>query len=459
MSEISVTEQLRSKRVFDMEPRDIYDKRSEFYRDYGRLIHSPAFRRLQGKSQVFGAGSGDYYRTRLTHTLEVAQIARQTAQRLISSDVYNLPDHPGLIIDPVVVECSALAHDLGHPPFGHKGEHDLNEFLKTNQEETVQERKQNKQKEFYEGNAQNFRILMYLEERYGEFPGLNLTHAVLLGINKYPYHINESENGKGLYTLEWNTINKIRQEWSIPNAKATLEAQLMDISDDIAYSTHDIEDGMKAGKIRITNEFLKDTHWLQSALIREVNNAKRKDPHNWENVIKIEDEIDKVMEEYLNIWNKILKDCKNNESIARQELKAHFVNKFASRVGIIEDGEWYKISLVKEDNPYEEDSELWRFMIILKKLAWVTLVEDLRVQRLQKRGEVIIKGLFNVFKEEEDGMKIMPREWVKKWDSMKSHDITWERFAVDYISGMTDAYADKLFGELFGSRTGNIYGE
>ncbi|MEH7745338.1 dNTP triphosphohydrolase [Neobacillus drentensis] len=453
--------ELRVKREIPSEPRDLEDKRGEFERDYGRLIHSPSFRRLQGKSQVFGAGSGDYYRTRLTHTLEVAQIARQTAKR-ISGICEGLPDNPGLKIDQLVVECAALAHDLGHPPFGHKGEHDLNGFFKPEVKSVKDENDENvekKQTEFYEGNAQNFRILMYLEERYGEFAGLNLTHAVLLGINKYPYHINDFKNGKGLYTLEWDTIDRIRKEWEIPDGKATLEAQLMDISDDIAYSTHDIEDGMKAGKIRITKEFLMDTEWLKSSLIREVEKAKSKDPGIWEG-ISIDNEINKVMTEYLRVWNQKLKACKNNDSIARQELKGHYVNLFASRVGVIDDGDnWYKISLVKEENQKEIDSELWRFMIILKKLAWVTLVEDIRVQRLQKRGEVIIKGLLEAFKVQDDAMKIMPREWVNKWETMKKHDISWERFAVDYISGMTDAYADKLYGELFGSRIGNIYGE
>lgn len=447
MKELNESDELRNRRFNKSNPRDNNDNRSEFQRDYGRLIHSPSFRRLQGKSQVFGAGSGDYYRTRLTHTLEVTQIARQIALRLNNINVYEMPDSPGLKIDPTVVECAALAHDLGHPPFGHKGEHDLNGFLKTVSS-----------KESFEGNAQNFRILMHLEERYGKFDGLNLTHAVLLGINKYPYHINTSSKGKGLYTLEWEKINKIREEWGIPNGKATLEAQLMDISDDIAYSTHDIEDGMKAKKIRITKEFLLETHWLKTSLVREVNKAKEKDPGIWEN-ITIEKEVEKVMEEYIKVWNSKLEECKKIESIARQELKGHYVNIFASRVGVIEDDNWYKISLVKEDNPHEEDSELWRFMIILKKLAWVTLVEDLRVQRLQKRGEKIIKGLLEVFQNQEDAIKIMPREWLNKWGKMEKLGISWEIFVVDYISGMTDAYADNLYGELFGSRIGNIYGE
>jgi len=443
--------EIRSKRFHGSEKRDGFDTRNEFQRDYGRLIHSPSFRRLQGKSQVFGAGSGDYYRTRLTHTLEVAQISRQIADRLSKLDhIIKLPDNPGLKIDPLVVECAALAHDLGHPPFGHKGEHDLDEFLKAANKENYQNREQSFR---YEGNAQNFRILMNLEERYGNFSGLDLTHAVLLGINKYPYSIDENEE-KGLYHTEWKKIQDIRNQWGIPKGKATLEAQLMDISDDIAYSTHDIEDGMKAKKIILNNHFLLENDWLKDALIEQVSKAKLKDPDLWEGV-SIEIEIDTVMGSYLEIWNEI-KQRSNNESIARQELKAYYVNKFASSVGVIKNDDWYKVSLVKSENPNIEDKYLWRQMIILKKLAWVTLVEDLRVQRLQKRGEIIIKGLWEVFSDREKGMKIIPRHWITIYQNSGS---PWERFIADYISGMTDSYAEKLYEELFGSRAGNIYGE
>lgn len=136
------------------------EDRDEFEKDYARLIQSPAFRRLQGKSQVFGAGSGDYYRTRLTHSLEVAQIAREVAKRLGRTVPFlQKIEHPGLTIDPTVVECASLAHDFGHPPFGHKGEEVLNHLL------------MNKYGLKYEGNAQNFRILMFLEKRAGSDNG------------------------------------------------------------------------------------------------------------------------------------------------------------------------------------------------------------------------------------------------------------------------------------------------
>lgn len=449
-------DELRDARFHESKKRDHFDTRSEIQQDYGRLVHSPPFRRLQGKSQVFGAGSGDYYRTRLTHTLEVAQISWQIAQRLAEDHfVKELPDNPGLKINPLVVECAALAHDLGHPPFGHRGEYELDGFLKKSNEEKYQNQAKSLR---YEGNAQNFRILMNLEERYGGFSGLNLTHSVLLGINKYPYSIEENEE-KGLYDTEWEKIREIREKWGIPKGKPTLEAQLMDISDDIAYSTHDIEDGMKAEKIRLNRHFLIETDWLQEALNEQVNKVKSKNEDLWTDV-SIKDEIIIVMDEYLKTWEEIKREL-TDDSIARQELKAHYLNLFASSVGVIKDGDWYKISLVDRENREIENKALWRKMIILKKLAWVTLVEDLRVQRLQKRGEIILKGLWKAFSDEEKGSKIIPRQWMKLYEKSKQKDINlpWERFIADYISGMTDSYAEKIYGELYGSRAGNIYGD
>lgn len=244
--------------------------RAAYERDYSRLIHSPTFRRLQGKSQVFGAGTGDYYRTRLTHSLEVAQIAREAARSLGRAYPEVLPesaDNAGLIIDSEVVECAAIAHDFGHPPFGHKGEEVLQGILerlidqKTKEEllkrphvptpeQAIQVKQAMRRKyEHFEGNAHNFRLMMFLEKRE-DVNGLNLSDAVLLGINKYPY--SGMDNPKGMYRHEWSYITEIRREWGIPDGKRTLEAQLMDLCDDIAYSAHDLEDGIKAGKIENT---------------------------------------------------------------------------------------------------------------------------------------------------------------------------------------------------------------
>lgn len=430
--------ELRAYRIHEVDASRKNEKRNEFQRDYGRLIHSPAFRRLHGKSQVFGAGSGDYYRNRLTHSLEVAQIARVISTFLINEST-NLPKNPGLVIDPMVVESASLAHDIGHPPFGHKGEHDLNNLLQ-------------EKGEYYEGNAQNFRILMYLENIYPGHYGLNLTSAVLLGINKYPYRLKDNKK-KGLYDSEWTKISELRKAWHIPDGCRTLEAQIMDLSDDIAYSTHDIEDGIKAGKIRRDSLFIKS---ILGELIKEVCDSKERQLWNGLDEDEMQEDIYNLLTEYLKVWEEKVKS--SDEVIGRQELKAHYVNEFANSVGIIkvnEDGrDWCKITFTKNG---EEDISLLRLMIILKKLVWVTLVNDIRVQRLQKRGEIILKGLWDVFKNQQNDQKIMPKGWIDRFDDDEEWE--WERFIADYISGMTDNYADKLYGELYGSRIGNIYGE
>lgn len=189
--------------------------RSPFRRDCDRVIHSTAFRRLKHKTQVFVFHEGDHYRTRLTHSLEVAQIARALARQL------------GL--DEDLTETLALAHDLGHPPFGHAGERALDACLKEHGG--------------FDHNAQTLRVVTALEHRYPDFPGLNLTWESLEGIVKHngplseriPIGIAEFDRS---YDLEL---------WSF----ASLEAQVAAIADDIAYDAHDIDDGLRAGLFRV----------------------------------------------------------------------------------------------------------------------------------------------------------------------------------------------------------------
>jgi len=166
--------------------------RTPFQRDRARIIHSQAFRRLQGKTQVFVVGDGDHYRTRLTHTMEVAQIARDIARTLqLNEDL---------------TECIGLAHDLGHPPFGHSGEAALNEYMHTHGGS-------------FEHNRQSYRIVTLLERHISTIPGLNLTVEVLEGLMKHE---------------------------QLPHGR-TLEAQVADKADEIAYLSHDTDDGLRAG--------------------------------------------------------------------------------------------------------------------------------------------------------------------------------------------------------------------
>jgi dGTPase len=207
-------------RLFDERPSKT---RSAFRRDCDRVIHSTAFRRLKHKTQVFVFHEGDHYRTRLTHTLEVAQIARALARQL------------GL--DEDLTESLALAHDLGHPPFGHAGERALDQCLKDHGG--------------FDHNAQTLRVVTALEHRYPEFDGLNLTWESLEGIVKHNGPLTDKAGtpvGRYLGHAVPSGISDYNQLYDLELwSFASLEAQVAAIADDIAYDAHDIDDGLRAG--------------------------------------------------------------------------------------------------------------------------------------------------------------------------------------------------------------------
>lgn len=215
---------LKAREHKDAREKESCEERNPFQRDCARILYSSSFRRLQGKMQILGIQSDAFYRNRLTHSLEVSQIARAIASKIgafIGNGAYSSEK------DLFVIEAAALAHDIGHPAFGHSGERVLDEIATSHSFR-------------FEGNAQNFRILRYLEKKLPHANGLNLTDRTLLAINKY--HVRE-EGKKFVYAEDFDYLEGARSKCDLQSER-TLDVQIIDLADEIAYAVHDLEDAM-----------------------------------------------------------------------------------------------------------------------------------------------------------------------------------------------------------------------
>ena len=357
----------KSKGRIFKETNSLY--RSPFQRDRDRIIHSASFRRLKHKTQVFVNTEGDHYRTRITHSMEVAQIARSIAKHL------NLNDD--------LAETLSLAHDLGHTPFGHAGEDSLNECMKN-----------------YGGfdhNLQTLRIVMFLENKYLKFKGLNLTIETLDGLLKHNGPIKDLSLVKGLIGLK-NLNNKIKF-----NQSASLEAQISAISDDIAYNNHDIQDGIRANMFSLNElieiDFFKDIYNSHKKYIRK-NNREILIYH------VIRDSIDLMVKDLIKNTIKNLK-----------------INKIKS----IDDIYKSKIPIVCFSDKYSIIEKEIKFFLRIK------MYNNKKVLTKNNKGKKIIRDLFSSIKKK-------PNKFLTKEEISKNK----YRAIADFISGMTDRFAIKL---------------
>ncbi len=342
--------------------------RTAYQRDRDRIIHSTAFRRLEYKTQVFVNHEGDYYRTRLTHSIEVAQIAKSIARMM------------GLNED--LTEAIALAHDIGHPPFGHNGEETLHNLMESYGG--------------FEHNIQGLRIVTYLENRYPHFPGLNLSFEVREGIVKHH--------------TSYDNPDPANEKDYLPGKSPTLEAQLVNIADEIAYNNHDLDDGLESGLI--TMDQLKDIE-LWAETVKEVTSK--------------EGELSPKMLKYYVIRELIGKQIKDVVESSLERIKEY-------NIKTVDD--------VRNSKPVMNFSEsMLKKQGELKSFLYSNLYTHHRVLKMANKAAYFIERLFVAYKN--DIRQLPPRfQELAKTDGK-------ERAIADYIAGMTDRYAQDEYNRLY----------
>jgi len=350
-------------------PEPEHPYRTAFQRDRDRIIHTTAFRRLEYKTQVFVNYEGDYYRTRLTHTIETAQIGRTMARALGCNED--------------LTEAVSLAHDLGHTPFGHSGELALHEIMEGHGG--------------FNHNHQSVRIVEALEQRYQDFPGLNLTWETREGIVKH--------------TTEYDVSQAEGYE---PHKRATLEGQLVNAADEIAYTTHDLDDGLRSGLITVSD--------LQG----------------------------------LSLWRQALQELEISErsfdEMSQHRVIRHLINREVTDVlQHVDRGlEAFGIQSVEDvrnapHNLVGFSAELEPMNRELKDFLLQRLYRHHRVMRMQTKAKRLLQQLFEAYSVEP---RQLPEEIQEKISEGKR-----ERVICDYIAGMTDRFAIQEYRKLFDPAT------
>lgn len=346
-------------------PQEEHPLRSAFQRDRDRVIHSAAFRRMEYKTQVFVNHEGDHYRTRLTHTIEVAQISRTIARSL------------GLNED--LAEAIALVHDLGHTPFGHSGEEVLNELMAD--------------AGGFNHNRQSLRVVDVLERRYPEYPGLNLTYEVREGIVK---HETESE--------------PLMPDMFPPDEKPTLEASLVDLADSIAYNSHDIDDGLSSGILDW--KALEDVPaWVDAREESERLYSDLKDKHRRYSIVRL-----LVDRQVTDLINQTLDNIQGNG------------------IGTLVDVRRSPVRLVAFSKGLQEQ------LAALKSFLLENMYRHPRMQSVAEQARVIIETLFDRYRKD-------PSQLHGKFKLRVSSEPL-EIIICDFIAGMTDRYAYRIYEQL-----------
>lgn len=439
MTSFSISD-IWATRLCDKKQKDRqYDQRSPFQRDKARILHSAAFRRLQSKTQIHNNGLSDFYRTRLTHSLEVAQIGAG----IVSHIKLTQPQFSELLPDDNLIETICLSHDIGHPPFGHGGETALNYMMVDHGG--------------FEGNGQTFRIITKLES-YTQYNGMNLTRRSLLGLLKYPICLSEltadypedtSRNFRQLKTHEWtpakgiydhdkDLLNDVLSPLSLDDKNRfqstrpanssdpahkrsvykSIDCSIMEIADDIAYGVHDLEDAIAMG---IINKSL----WLEKAHVQL---------QAIEGFTLLED------------LSTFADNLFSKHHFERKNAIGALVNALITACSIKKvDG--FSDALLSYNATLE--NTMFQVLQILKSFVFKYVIKRPDLQILEYRGQQIVMELFEAFSA--GPLRFLPEPVKKLYRDQQGNSSLENRVIADYISSLTDNHALRLHANLFSS--------
>ena len=409
------------------------DNRSAWQVDRSRIIHAAAFRRLQAKTQIMGIGLNDFYRTRLTHSLEVAQIGSGLLRHLKKQ-------HPEFTNFPSgsLLETLCLAHDIGHPPFGHGGEIALNYMMREHGG--------------FEGNAQTLRIVSKLEP-YSNGYGMNLTRRTLLGFIKYPAFIDDlwhsipplSEQrsfikadhwrpAKGLYkddkdVFDWiidplsnNDKALLSSHYKVDEFRAkthykSIDSAIMELADDIAYAVHDLEDA-------IATEVLTLADWQNHALVQ--------------------------LQELDSAWltthlSSITARLFSHHEYERKDAIGELVNTFIINAQLVVQNADFESEILQYTVSLPD--EFAEILNVLKHFVFKRLIREPKMQQVEFKGQNLLIELFSAFAS--DPMRLLPETTQEMWLNAHQQGDNAMRIICDYLSGMSDEYAYKTYQRLF----------
>ena len=416
---------LRSERLYDKKPRSDGDDRTPAQRDRDRILYSSSFRRLAEVTQVVSANSGYVFHNRLTHSLQVAQVGRRLAEKLAKRH----PHFAAGNICPDVVEAACLAHDLGHPPFGHTAESRLNILAAHHGG--------------FEGNAQSFRIVTQLASRSDSYGGLDLTAATLAAILKYPWlkGNNPAKPKKwGAYESERDSFEFATRLLPAKNER-TIEAELMDWADDVTYSVHDLEDFYRAGRLPLHLLAQRDSPEREE-FFENVFERRRDDPE-FAAKSNLKEAFTGILVSTFSLPRAY--DGSSAHRAALRRFTAILIGRYINAATLTqqEDG---RVSLSIDDDLRAE-------VTMLKELTWTYVIEAVSLAGRQQGQKRVIEELFATFSQ----LSTSPRDWIAfpmfyrerlKAANGRPEDIT--RTCVDLIASMTESQAVAMHHRLTG---------